>query len=283
MKQSREAMSLKARIVQIAKMNKVTAQSVMQNFLFERFLARLSKSEFKEKFVVKGGMLIASIVGIGTRSTMDLDTTLRNMPLTESVIMNTIQKICAIEMDDNVSFSDFMFEPIRKDDAYGGFRLKMMANFFTIKNPLSIDISTGDAITPEPIEYDFPSIFDEFESIKIYGYNVESIIAEKLETILSRGTANTRPRDFYDVYILQKKRRINVKRLHEALNATTKHRETQNILNSAKTVMDEIKISPFLKGLWEKYRKQYPYAKDLDFDTVTKSVEMLIEKIAKEN
>lgn len=279
MKQSKEAMSLKSRIVQIAKKNNVATQSVMQNFLFERFLARLSKTEFKDKFIVKGGMLIASIVGIGTRSTMDLDATLRNMPLTEAAIMDAVQKICTIEIDDNVSFSDFSFEPIRKDDAYGGFRLKMKANYFTISNPLSIDISTGDAITPEPIEYAFSSLFDDSESIKIWGYNVETILAEKLETILSRGVANTQPRDFYDVYILQKKKRVNVNKLRAALNATAKHRGIENILGTAKTVLDEIKNSPFLKDLWEKYRKQYPYAKNLDFEIATESVESLIARV----
>ena len=279
MKQNKEAMSLKSRIVQIAKKNNVAAQAVMQNFLFERFLARLSKTEFKDKFVVKGGMLIASIVGIGTRSTMDLDATLRNMPLTETAIMDAVQNICAVEIDDDVTFSNFTFEPIRKDDAYGGYRLKMKATYFTISNPLSIDISTGDAITPEPIEYAFPSLFDDSENIKIWGYNVETILAEKLETIISRGVANTRPRDFYDVYILQKKKRTNVNKLRAALDATAKHRGTDNILDSAKSVLKDIRTSSFLIDLWEKYRKQYPYANNLDFETVTKSVEALIARV----
>ncbi|MCF0217016.1 MAG: nucleotidyl transferase AbiEii/AbiGii toxin family protein, partial [Fibrobacteraceae bacterium] len=152
MTQSKGAMSLKARMVQIAKKNHIAAQTVLQNFFFERFLERLSQSKYCDKFVLKGGVLIAALVGIGTRSTMDMDATLRNMPLNEKSVMDAVREICEIPMDDCVSFSDFAFEPIRKDDAYGGFRLKFNACFYTIKSPISIDISTGDVITPEPVE-----------------------------------------------------------------------------------------------------------------------------------
>lgn len=277
--QSKEAMSLKARISQIAKQNHVAAQMVLQNFFFERFLDRLSHSRYCDKFVLKGGMLIATIVGIGTRSTMDMDATLRNMPLNEKSVMDAVREICEIEIDDSVSFSDFAFELIRKDDAYGGYRLKFNACFYTIKSPLSIDVSTGDAITPEPIEYDMPGLFDESKCIRVWGYNVETILAEKLETILSRGVANTRPRDFYDVHILQQKKRISAKRLHAALVATVNHRNSQKSIENADSVLTEIKGNPFLKDQWQRYRKQFSYAKELEFEDVVGSVSQLLEKV----
>ncbi|MCQ2063888.1 MAG: nucleotidyl transferase AbiEii/AbiGii toxin family protein [Fibrobacter sp.] len=279
MSQTKEAMSLKARILQVSKKNGIAAQAVLQNFFFERFLDRLSHSRFRDKFVLKGGLLIASIVGIGTRSTMDMDATLRNMPLTEETVLGAVQEICEIEMDDDVLFSDFTFEPIRKDDAYGGYRLKFNACFYTIKSPLSIDVSTGDVITPEPVEYNMQCVFDETQNIKVWGYNVETILAEKLETILSRGVANTRPRDFYDVYILQRKKRINAKKLRLALEATTAHRNSEKSLENVESVLEEIQKNLFLREQWERYRKKYSYAQMLSYESVVESVLLLMKKI----
>ena len=275
--QSKEAMSLKAHISQLAKKNNIAAQAVLQNFFFERFLERLSLSRYCDKFVLKGGMLIAAIVGIGTRSTMDMDTTLRNMPLNEKSVMDAVREICEVEIDDEVTFSDFAFEPIRKDDVYGGYRLKFNACFFTIKSPMSIDVSTGDVITPEPIEYNIQGIFEDGKNIKVWGYNVETILAEKLETILSRGVANTRPRDYYDVYVLQRKKRINVKKLHAALEATVEHRNSLKSLENINSVLVEIKDNAFLRQQWDRYRKQFSYAKTLEYETVVEAVSQLLE------
>lgn len=275
--QSKEAMSLKAHISQLAKKNNIAAQAVLQNFFFERFLERLSLSRYCDKFVLKGGMLIAAIVGIGTRSTMDMDTTLRNMPLNEKSVMDAVREICEVEIDDEVTFSDFAFEPIRKDDVYGGYRLKFNACFFTIKSPMSIDVSTGDVITPEPIEYNIQGIFEDGKNIKVWGYNVETILAEKLETILSRGVANTRPRDYYDVYVLQRKKHINVKKLHAALEATVEHRNSLKSLEKINSVLVEIKDNAFLRQQWDRYRKQFSYAKTLEYETVVEAVSQLLE------
>ena len=279
MTQSKGAMSLKARMVQIAKKNHIAAQTVLQNFFFERFLERLSQSKYCDKFVLKGGVLIAALVGIGTRSTMDMDATLRNMPLNEKSVMDAVREICEIPMDDCVSFSDFAFEPIRKDDAYGGFRLKFNACFYTIKSPISIDISTGDVITPEPVEYYMPGFFDDSKSIRVWGYNVETVLAEKLETILSRGVASTRPRDYYDVYILQIKKRVNANRLKAARKATAEHRNSLQFIENADSTLAEIKEKDFLKEQWERYRKQYSYAKALEFETVVESVSQLLKML----
>lgn len=164
---SSKAMSLKGRIKNYAKSNNIATQVVLQNYMFERFLERLSVSEYSEKFVVKGGMLIAAIVGLDTRSTMDLDTTLRNLPLTEEQISAALGSICKIDLNDEVSFGIKSVAPIRKDDVYGGYCVRLDAIYDTIVTPLSIDVSTGDIITPSAVKYEFGGIFDEnwFERI----------------------------------------------------------------------------------------------------------------------
>ncbi|MCR5150909.1 MAG: nucleotidyl transferase AbiEii/AbiGii toxin family protein [Clostridiales bacterium] len=201
---SGKAMSLKAKISNYAKSNNLPSQVVLQNYMFERFLERLSKSDFREKFVIKGGVLVASIVGLSTRSTMDLDTTLRKLPLTVDKITDSVNSICTVNIDDEVSFSLISIQPIRKDDIYGGYQVRLDAKYDPIITPLSIDISTGDIITPDAIEYDFTGMFEPELKIPLWGYNVETILAEKVETILRRSVLTTRSRDFYDVYILVK-------------------------------------------------------------------------------
>ena len=199
---SSKAMSLKARIRNYAKENNIAAQVVLQNFMFEKFLTRLAMSKYSSKFVVKGGMLIAAIAGLDIRSTMDLDTTLRNMELTEELVLKVIRDICNISLEDEVTFRVISIDPIRNDDKYGGFCVRLDALYDTILTPLSIDVSTGDIITPAPVLYEFSGIFDDEVRIQLWGYNIETVMAEKVETILSRGVFNTRPRDYYDVFIL---------------------------------------------------------------------------------
>ena len=199
---SSKAMSLKGKIKNYAKNNNIAAQVVLQNYMFECFLVRLARSVYSEKFVIKGGMLIAAIVGLDTRSTMDLDTTLRNLPLTEEKIAEAIDTICTIDIQDDVIFTVKSIEQIRKDDIYGGYCVRLDAKYDTIITPLSIDISTGDVITPDAVKYEFSGSFDEEVRISLWGYNIETVIAEKVETILRRGVFTTRPRDYYDVYIL---------------------------------------------------------------------------------
>ena len=199
---SSKAMSLKAKINKYSKINNIAAQVVLQNYMFERLLARLSVSDYSEKFVIKGGMLIAAIVGLDTRSTMDLDTTLKNLPLTEDKITEAIKSICSLQLNDDVVFEVVSLTPIRNDDCYGGYCVKLKAIYDSMITPLSIDVSTGDVITPAAIQYEFSGIFDDTVRIKLWGYNIETIMAEKTETILSRGIFNTRPRDYYDIYIL---------------------------------------------------------------------------------
>lgn len=263
---SSKAMSLKGKIKNYAKSNNIAAQVVLQNYMFERFLTRLSESTYKEKFVVKGGMLIAAIVGLDTRSTMDLDTTLRNLPLTQEKITEAIQEICSIEKEDDVIFQMKSIEPIRKDDVYGGFSVRIDAVYDTIITPLSIDVSTGDVITPNPVKYEFTGIFDEELSIELWGYNIETVIAEKIETILRRGVFTTRPRDYYDVYILGTTQSYDQQTLKEAFRATATHRGSLEQISNIQEIIEQISDSISLKEMWNKYQKKFPYAKDISYD-----------------
>ena len=273
---SSKAMSLKGKIKNYAKSNNINAQVVLQNYMFERFLNRLSVSEYKDKFVVKGGMLIAAIVGLDTRSTMDLDATLRNLPLTEKKLNEAIRSICAIDLKDDVIFEVKTIDAIRQDDIYGGYRVRLDALYDTIVTPLSIDISTGDVITPEAIKYEFSGMFDENVCISLWGYNIETVIAEKVETILRRGVFSTRPRDYYDIYILGTTQKYYVETLKEALKATAQHRGSTEQIADMEGILKQISESEDLKDMWEKYRKKYPYASDITYEVVLEVLKAIV-------
>ena len=249
-----KAMSLKAKIRNIAKQKNIPAQVILQNYMFERLLVRLSVSEYKEKFVLKGGMLVAAIVGLDNRATMDLDTTLKNLPLTPEAIRSALEQVCAISFDDGVVFEVGTIFPIRKDDIYGGYRVMLNASFDTMLTPLSIDVSTGDAITPHAIQYNFSEIFDNEKSYELWAYNIETVLAEKAETILRRSVFNTRPRDFYDAYILATTQKFDKAVFSEALNATANHRGTTQQIADVPSILQNIEESPELRTMWDKYR-----------------------------
>ena len=273
---SSKAMSLKGRIKNYAKGNNIAAQIVLQNYMFECFLARLSVSEYNEKFVVKGGMLIAAIVGLDTRSTMDLDTTLRNLPLTEENITEAIDAICKTDMKDDVVFVVKSVEPIRKDDIYGGYCVRMDAVYDTIVTPLSIDVSTGDVITPDAVKYEFSGIFDEDIRISLLGYNIETVIAEKVETILRRGVFTTRPRDYYDVYILGTTQEYDKEIYKEALKATAEHRGSTEQISNVEGILKQISESNDIKDMWKKYQKKFAYASDISYENVLEALRKIV-------
>lgn len=273
---SSKSMSLKAKIKNYAKSNKIAAQVVLQNYMFERFLERLSISEYHEKFVIKGGILIAAIVGLDTRSTMDLDTTLQNLPLTEVKVAEAIDSICLIDLNDDVQFEMISIDPIRKDDRYGGYCVRLKAVYDTIVTPLSIDVSTGDVITPSAVPYEFSGIFDETVRIKLWGYNIETIMAEKAETILSRGVYNTRPRDYYDIYILGTTQNFDKLVFYEALRATAAHRGSTEKLSEPESTLALIAGNVDLKQMWEKYQKKFVYAQDISYEDIIAVLRLLV-------
>ena len=271
-----EVMSLKAKIRNIAKQKNIPAQVILQNYMFERLLVRLSASEYKEKFVMKGGMLVAAIVGLDNRATMDLDTTLKNLPLTPEAIRGALEQICSIPFDDGVAFEIGTISPIREDDIYGGYRVMLNAKLDTMLTPLSIDVSTGDAITPHAVQYIFSEIFNDEKSYELWAYNIETVMAEKIETILRRTVFNTRPRDYYDAYILATTQKFDKTVFAEALSATANHRGTTEQIADVSGIIQNIGESPELQVMWDKYRKQFAYAKDIEFEQVLFSIKKLL-------
>lgn len=272
-----KAMSLKANIRNIAKQKNIPAQVILQNYMFERLLVRLSASEYKEKFVLKGGMLVAAIVGLDNRATMDMDTTLKNLPLTPEAIRSALEDICSIAFDDGVVYEIGTISPIRKDDIYGGYRVMLNARFDIMLTPLSIDVSTGDVITPHAVQYNFSEIFDDEKSYELWAYNIETVMAEKVETILRRGIFNTRPRDFYDAYILTTTQKFDITVFEDALKATANHRGTTNQIADVPSILHNIEESPELKTMWDKYRKQFSYARDITYEQIMYSIKALLK------
>lgn len=271
-----KSMSLKNRINNYAKNNGIAAQVVLQNYMFERFLERLSVSEYKNKFVIKGGMLIAAIVGLDTRSTMDLDTTIINFPLTETKVKEAVKEICSIDLQDDVLFKLISVRSIRKADFYGGFCARIDAVYDAIVTPLSIDVTTGDVITPRAVQYEFSGMFDDKIRIRLWGYNIETVLAEKIETILSRNIFNTRPRDFYDIYVLVKSQEYDKEIFAEALKATAEHRgSSEDLFNSAE-IIHQISGSSDLQQNWKKYQNKFVYAREIQYQDIVKVLEELI-------
>lgn len=268
-------MSLKAKIRNLAKEKDMSAQVILQNYMFERFLERISKSNYKNNFILKGGMLIAAIVGIDNRSTMDMDATIKNYPITIDSLTRAIIEICNIEVNDGVHFSFTGIEPIRDDDIYGGYRVGIKADYDTIITPLLVDITTGDIITPREVFYSFKKIFDK-GTIEVWAYNIETVLAEKVETIMVRGELNTRPRDFYDIYILVNTQEFNNMVFFEAFKGTVKHRETTYILDDTLERIKTIESSEILKDRWTRYSKNYPYAEDIAYGDTVDALKKLI-------
>ena len=271
------AMSLKAKIRNIARDKGIPAQVILQNYMFERLLVRLSKSNYRDKFVLKGGMLVAAMVGIDNRATMDLDTTLKNLPLTPETIEKALKSIISINLNDNVTFSIGTISPIREDDIYGGYRVMINAIYDTILVPLSIDISTGDEITPNPVNYSFSEMFNSEEQFNLWAYNIETVLAEKVETLLRRGVFNTRPRDFYDVYILATTQNYDKEIFKRALSATAAHRGTSEQISDVNSIILNLSESKELKDMWNKYRKQFDYAAEISYEEIILQIKEVIK------
>lgn len=258
-------MSLKAKIRNIAREKHISAQAVLQNYLMNRFLYRVSQSEYQNRFVIKGGMLISSIVGIDHRSTMDLDTTLRNLPLTEPAIRSAFAEICGIETDDGIVFAFDSIEPIRDNDEYGGYRVMFHAVYGKINAPMSMDISTGDIITPDAEKRTFHDMFDAGIAFELWSYPLETVLAEKVETILSWGIDNTRPRDFCDVYMLTGCD-YDPAIFRRAFAATAEHRGSLGKITDIKGILQSISEDAAMQRRWSDYTRQMPYAAGIRFE-----------------
>ena len=274
------AMQLKALIKNLAKEKCISAQLVLQNYMLERFLERISLSSYRDNYIIKGGFLIASMVGLDTRATMDMDATIKGYPVKEDSIRKMIEEILGIPIEDGITFRLQSIHEIREDDEYSGYRASLIAEYGRMAVPLKLDITSGDKITPREIEYSYKLMWEN-RSISILAYNLSTILAEKLETILSRADQNTRPRDYYDVYILTKLQgeNIDAKSLSLALSATAEKRGSAHLLSQFWDILSTVKRSSIMKSRWENYQKDFDYAKGIQFAECCDAILSLLESI----
>lgn len=270
----RNTMSFKAIINNMAKENNVAAQSVLQTYMLEKLLERISISKYKDNFILKGGMLISAMLGIDSRTTMDMDTTIKGLPLTKDNITNIMDEICNIEIDDNVTLKINKVELIREDDDYGGYRITFEAKYNNeMPVIMKIDITTGDKITYKEIEYSFTLMLED-RKIQIWSYNVETIIAEKFEAIVKRGVLSTRIRDYYDVYMLinTQNKIIDKKTLKDAITLTAQHRGTNEIIKDWKKIVEKIANDSKMRQQWKRYQKDNFYAEEIEYNDLINAI-----------
>ena len=278
------ARQLKDLVRNLSKKKSADAQILMRNYMMERFLERISLSEYKNQFILKGGMLVAAMVGLDARATMDLDATIKGTNVSVEDVEMIISKIISIPLNDGVLFRIKRISEIMEEADYPGVRVSMETKFDGVITPLKIDISTGDIITPREIKYNFYLMLEN-RTIEVWAYNLETVLAEKLETVISRNVTNTRMRDFYDIYILQKLygEQLSKDVLRDALVATAKKRETLEQIETEDIdeVFDEIQSSSVMENLWKAYQRNYSYSADIPWHTIMKSIRTLYEIISK--
>ena len=260
---------LKGSIRSMATKKNLRAQEVLQMFLFERILERLAASRYQNNFILKGGLLISSMIGISERTTMDMDTTVRGIQMEEDEIIAAVSEILAIDVGDGITFEYQGIEPIREEDAYNNFRVHLRAKYGKIDSPMKIDVTTGDVITPAAILYDFPMLFDD-KTVPVMAYSLETVLAEKYETIIRRNIGTTRARDFYDLHTLYRSRKNEIRPdiLREAVLHTANKRNSLDDVHDWKDIMTDIREEPVLYRLWENYVAENKYIGELAFHEV---------------
>ena len=272
---------LKDKVRNMARGDSAKAQLLIRNYGMERFLERVSLSEHRDNFILKGGMLVSALVGLENRATMDIDTSIRNMPLDTIAAKAMVEEIIAVSVDDNIRFEINDFGTIMDDAEYSGVRISLNAFLDATRIPLKIDISTGDAITPAAVNYQYKLMFEE-RYITLWAYNLETVLAEKIETVLSRSVLNTRLRDFYDLYVLQDTGlEIDKATLAAALTATARKRGSEQALALYERTLDEIRISPLMREQWERYQGKNNYAASIVWDDVISDIRALCDDCCK--
>ena len=258
----------------------VNENIILQNYMLERLLERISVSEYKYKFILKGGMLITAIVGIDMRNTLDMDATIKGFDLEKDNLENILNEIFNIDLDDGVTFEFRGIKEIRQEDEYGGYRVSLDAKFDKLVVPMKLDITTGDVITPKEIKYKFDLLFEE-RSIEILDYNMETVIADKFETIISRNVDTTRARDFYDIYILwtTQQKNFDKKSLKQAIIKKFEYRGSVDKLNNIDEIVEVIKESEALKEHWKNYQGKFSYAKDISYEDTVKELMEIVDVI----
>lgn len=271
---------IKGRIKSVAKQNNADARTLMRIYMMERFLERLAQSEYRDNFIIKGGILVTAMIGVAHRSTMDIDTSMKNLNLSAEDALQVVNQVKDIDLDDGVSFDVKDVSNIMDEMEYPGIRVTMNANVGKLITPLKIDISTGDVITPRAIEFNYDLLLED-RSISLWSYNLETILAEKLQTVLARGILNTRMRDFYDIRMLLDtyEDKVNKAVLKDAFAATCKKRGTDHLQEQAEEIIKIIEANEQLQVLWRAYQKKYSYAADIDYASVISGVRKLMDWI----
>ena len=254
---------VKGRIRNIAKDNKSDARILLRTHMMERLLERVSVSRYRDNFIIKGGVLVTALVGVSLRSTMDIDTSLKNLNLSEDDAMRIMN-----EIKDTASIMDEM--------EYPGIRITINAIMGKLVTPIKVDISTGDIITPQPVEYRYKLLLED-RYINLLSYNLETVLAEKIQTVLARGVLNTRMRDFYDLraLFLMYGDQLDPAILKSAFNATCAKRGTVNLVKDIIGIIPSIETDNHLRSLWIAYQRKYPYASDMSYEAVTDSLKAL--------
>lgn len=271
---------IKGRIKSVAKQNNADARTLMRIYMMERFLERLAQSEYRDNFIIKGGILVTAMIGVAHRSTMDIDTSMKNLNLSAEDALRVVNQVKDIDLDDGVSFEVKDVSNIMDEMEYPGIRVTMNANVGRLITPLKIDISTGDVITPRAIEFNYDLLLED-RSISLWSYNLETILAEKLQTVLARGILNTRMRDFYDIRMLLDtyEDKVNKAVLKDAFAATCKKRGTDHLQEQTEEIIKIIEANEQLQVLWRAYQKKYSYAADIDYASVISGVRKLMDWI----
>lgn len=267
---------LRSIISKKAKGNSTLSGQLYQMFFFEKILERISKSNYRHNIILKGGLLLSSIIGDDERTTKDMDATLKSMPLEKENIESIFKEILSIDLDDKVTFEILDIKDIREEDEYGGFKVNIMATMENLKIHLAVEITTGDKITPREIEYNYNSIFEN-KKIPILAYTTETVIAEKYQTIITRGILNTRMKDFYDIYVLISKNKdiINIENLRIAIKNTFEHRKTEIDVLEIQEIITEIEKDKDMKNLWKNYQKNATYANEIKFEDLFESLNFI--------
>ena len=270
------SMQLKDKLRNISKEKNVDFNTLLRFYMYDRFLERLSKSKYRDNFILKGGFYLSTLFGVENRATMDIDTAFRNERFDEETIIKMINEIISIKIDDNAKLSYLRIEPIRNEDEYGGFRVTIQVEYETMKQSFHIDIATGDPITPKEIRYKYLPLLGDYY-VDLYAYNMETILAEKIETMLNRLELNGRTRDFYDIYLIYKNEWQNINKYHfrKAIDKTFTKREYKGDPFEG---LDIIRNSEILKERWNKYQRNFSYAEGIEFEDIMNCLEIMIEQ-----
>ena len=273
------AIQLKAKVRNKSNGNDKIAKTMIRLFFMERFLERVSLSKYKEQFILKGGMLTACLLGIHVRATMDIDTTVRALPLIKEDMEKIIKEICELPLDDCIMFKIVRIDTIMDEFEYPGIRIHLEANLEKLRQPIKIDISTDDVITPGAIEYGYPLIFEN-RKIELYTYNIETLLAEKTQTIISRGTANTRMRDFYDLYEIIQKMKFSWNIYKDAFDATCRRRQTVFTKEEIKLELQNLHSSIQMEEFWNQFKYKNYFVEDIEYSKMLSCLSEAILRIS---